>query len=90
MSELIVYKNQGGRPSKITEDMFWEMMRIKNQYGIQQWKQLLKLTKELYPNWRLPTYNNFLIQIQSQFTRLIWVVNLILAINREITLKKIS
>jgi hypothetical protein len=40
-TQITVVKNLGGRPPKITEEMVWEVIRIKGEYGIGDWKKTI-------------------------------------------------
>jgi hypothetical protein len=55
-TQITTVKNLGGRPPKITDDMVWEMIRIKGEYGIGEWKRTINLCRELHPDWALPNY----------------------------------
>ena len=81
-------QNKGGRPPKLTDEMFWEILQIRVEYGQTTWKQTLKLAKRIYPYWQLPTYNNFLLYLSRKLLILAKLIQYILLINRQKTLKK--
>ena len=80
--------NKGGRPQKLNEEMIWEILRIKCEYGISTWKQTFKLAKELYPNWDMPSYNNSILSIYKMFQALYWIIQFTLRLNKANFLKK--
>jgi len=75
--------NKGGRPPKLTDEMFWEILQIKVEYGEMTWKQTLKLTQRIYPHWKLPTYNNFLLYLSRKLVILTELFQYILQIFRH-------
>jgi len=75
--------NKGGRPPKLTDEMFWEILQIKVEYGEMTWKQTLKLTQRIYPHWKLPTYNNFLLYLSRKLVILTELFQYILLLNRH-------
>jgi hypothetical protein len=85
---LTTTKNLGGRPPKITQDMVWEIIRVKGEYGISDWVKSIKLAKELNPSWDLPHYNNCILGIHRTFETMLKTIQLILILNQQISLKK--
>jgi hypothetical protein len=87
-TQITVVKNLGGRPSKITEEMVWEVIRIKGEYGIGEWKKTINLCQELHPDWALPNYKNSLAGVYRTFDVLLNSIRFILFLNRLKFLKK--
>jgi hypothetical protein len=87
-TQIIIVKNLGGRPPKITDGVVWEMIRIKSQYGIGEWKKTIYLFRELHPDWALPNYKNCLAGIYRTFDMLVNTINFVLFMNRLEFLKK--
>lgn len=75
--------NKGGRPPKLTDEMFWEILQIKVEFEQTSWKQTLKLTQRIYPHWKLPTYNNFLLYLSRKLLILAQLIQYILLLNRH-------
>jgi hypothetical protein len=82
---MLEIKDKGGRPPKLDEEMIWEILRIKCEYGISTWKQTFKLTKEMYSNWDMPSYNNSILSIYKTFKALYWLIQFTLRLNRPIS-----
>jgi hypothetical protein len=87
-TQVIKVKNLGGRPPKITQDMIWEIIRIKGEYGIGEWKRTINLAKELHPDWSLPNYKNCLSGVYRTFEMMVDSIQLILFLNRIEFVKK--
>jgi hypothetical protein len=87
-TQITVIKNLGGRPPKITEEMVWEVIRIKGEYGVGDWKKTINLCQELHPDWSLPNYKNCLAGVYRTFDMMIGSIRFILFLNRLEFLKK--
>jgi hypothetical protein len=87
-TQITALKNLGGRPPKITEIMVWEIIRIKGEYGIGEWKKSINLCQELHPDWVLPSYKNCLAGVYRTFDMMVNSIQFILILNRLEFLKK--